>query len=170
MKILKKALLLLVVLALTIPAVSQKKKVIVVNPDGKPKVEKFQARKVLHRTAVVVFHAHKLVKQNKNYTGDLAKSIAHQRYAKKLYAQGKYYRAVHQSRVARIYALKAIKANKGTEIEECKLTPEEGELMKNGPTDDELIAEMTKESPPGTKMKDEDNLISEPDIDLNADE
>ncbi len=169
MKTIKNTLLLLVALAVTVPALAQKRKVIVVSPDGKPKVEKFQARKVLHRTAVVVFHAHKLVKQNKNYTGDLAKAIAHQRFAKKLYVQGKYYRAIHQSRVARMYALKAIKANKGTEIEECKLTPEEKELMKNGPADDELIAEMTKENP-GAKMKDEDNLISEPDIDLNADE
>lgn len=169
MKSLKNLLLLLAVVAFTLPAAAQRKKVVVVSPDGHPKVEKHHARKVLHRSAVVIFHAHKLVKQNKNYTGDLARAIAHQRFAKKLYAQGKYHRAIHQSRMARLYAIKAIKANKGTEIEECKMTPEEQELFKNGPSDDELIKEMSNQNP-GAKYVDEDNLISEPDIDLNADE
>lgn len=169
MKRIKNLLFILAVTALVVPAVAQKKKVIVVSPDGHPKVEKHHARKVLHRSSVVIFHAHKLVKQNKNYTGDLAKAIAHQRFAKKLYLKGKYHRAIHQSRVARLYAVKAIKANKGTEIEECKMTPEEQELMKNGPADEELVAELGKENP-GAKYKDEDSIISEPDIDLNADE
>lgn len=169
MKSIKDLFLILLLIAISVPAVAQKKKVIVVSPDGHPRVEKHHARKVLHRTSVVIFHAHKQVKLNKNYTGDLAKAIAHQKLAKKLYLKGKYYRAIHQSRVARIFAVKAIKANKGSMIEECKMTPEEEELMKNGPSDDDLIAELGKENP-GAKYKDEDSIISEPDIDLNADE
>ena len=169
MKTIKNILLLLGVLALSLPAASQPRTKLGGNPAGVPKVEKHQARKVLHRTAIVVFHAHKLVKQNKNYTGDLARAIAHQRFAKKLYMRGKYHRAIHQSRLARLYALKAIKANKGTEIEECKMTPEEQELMKDAPAEADLISEMAKDNP-GAKFKDEDSLISEPDIDLNADE
>ncbi|MCC7301434.1 MAG: hypothetical protein IT233_02220 [Bacteroidia bacterium] len=169
MKNLKNLLLIFLMAAVAVPVAAQKKKVVVVSPGGHPKVEKHHARKVLHRTAVVIFHAHKWVKQGKNYTGDLAKAIAHQRFAKKLYAQGKYHRAIHQSRVARLYAIKAIKANKGTDIEESKITEEEKELFKSGPSDDELIKEMNAQNP-GAKYSDEDNLISEPDIDLNADE
>ena len=167
MNTMKNTLILLISMVLSLPAIAQKKKVIVVTPG--PKVEKHHARKVIHRTAVVVFHAHKQVKKGKNYTGDLAKSIAHQRYAKKLYVQGKYLRAIHQSRLARLFAIKAIKANNGNEIEECKFSKEEGDLFKDGPTEAELVKELSQENP-GAKYKDEDNLISEPDIDLNADE
>jgi superfamily II RNA helicase len=129
------ALVLFGVLISTAGYAQQVPKKVVVGP---PKVDKFQARKVLHRTSIVIYYAHKQVKASKNYTGDLAKAIGHQKHARKLYLQGKYYRAIHHSRVARAFAVKAIKANKAKEIEECKFTPEEEELLKNGPNDQDL--------------------------------
>jgi hypothetical protein len=168
MKTLNSVLTLMLVMLLAAPAsFAQKMKK---GPGMTPKADKIHARKVLHRTAVVILHAHKLVKQNKNYTGDLGKSIGHQRYAKKLFAQGKYQRAIHQSRLARLFAIKAIKANKGSDIDECKFTPEEQELMKNPPSEKELEDELIKNDPSNGKLKDQDNMLTEPDIDLNADE
>lgn len=168
MKTIKTLATVMLVMLLAAPAAfAQKPKK---GPGMTPKIDKIHARKVLHRTAVVILHAHKLVKANKNYTGDLGKAIGHQRYAKKLFAQGKYQRAIHQSRLARIFATKAIKANKGSEIDECKFTSEEQELMKNGPSEKELTDELIKNDPSNGKLKDEDNMLTEPDIDLNADE
>lgn len=134
-----------------------------------PVVKKIHAHRVIRRTAAVIIVAHSKVKENKNYTGDLAKAIAHQKYARKLFRRGMYARAVHQSRFARLYAIKAIKANKGTETEECKFTAEEEELMKNPPSEAQLTEEMLKDMP-GESMKDEDLVKTNPDVDLDAKE
>jgi hypothetical protein len=66
------ALVLFGVLISTAGYAQQVPKKVVVGP---PKVDKFQARKVLHRTSIVIYYAHKQVKASKNYTGDLAKSM-----------------------------------------------------------------------------------------------
>lgn len=134
---------------------------------GGPVAKKIHAHKVIRRTAVVILTAHKKVKENKNYTGDLARAINHQKFARKLYRRGMYLRAIHHSRYARLCAIKAIKANKGDESAETKFTPEEEELMKNPPSEDALIQELTKEMP-GESTKDEDAVSTAPDVDLGA--
>lgn len=107
--------------------------------------DKIHSRKAIRRTAVVINHAREKVKINKNYTGDLSKAVAHQRFARKLHAKGFYHRAIHHTRVARMYAKKAIMANKGAEINEAKFTAEEEELMANSPSEQELMEELTRE-------------------------
>lgn len=124
-----------------------------------------KANRVLRRTNVVILAAHKSVKQGKVYTGDLARSIAHQKFARTLFHRGEFRRAIHHSRRARTLALIAIKANKGPSVAEEKLTPEEEELMKNSPSDDELEKELLKEMP-GEKMKDQDVIGVQPDIEM----
>ena len=124
-----------------------------------------KANRVLRRTNVVILVAHKSVKEGKVYTGELARSIAHQKYARILFRRGMYLRAIHHSRRARLLAVIAIKANKGSEVNEAKMTTEEEELMKNSPSDEELEQELLKELP-NEKMKDEDVIGAEPDVDL----
>ncbi len=132
-----------------------------------PVAKKIHAHRVIRRTAVVIIHAHKKVKETKNYTGDLARAIAHQKFARKLYRRGMYLRAIHHSRLARLYAIKSIKANKGTDPAEASFTPEEEELMKSGPSEAELTQELLKEMP-GEPTKDEDVVNTAPDVDLGA--
>jgi hypothetical protein len=134
-----------------------------------PQIKKEQSKRVLRRTAVVILVAHKKVKEGHVYTGDLAKAIAHQQFARKLYREGKYFKAIHQSRRARFLAIQAIKANKGAETAEMKYSKDEESAMKGGPSDDELDAELAKEMP-GKSMKDEDMINSEPDVDLKENE
>jgi len=131
---------------------------------GQPAL-KMKAHRVIKRTAIVILAAHKKVKEGKVYTGDLARSIAHQKFARKLFRKGMYVRAIHHSRRARLLSVLAIKANKGSEIAEAQSTAEEEELMKNSPTDDELEKELLKEMPEA-KLKDEDVITTQPDIDL----
>lgn len=139
-------------------------------PKGKgPQVKKEHAKRVIRRTAVVILVAHKKVKENKVYTGNLAKAIAHQKFARKLYRNGKFYRAIHQARRARHLAILAIKANKGAESADMRFNKEDEEVMKGGPTDENLDAELAKEMP-GEPTKDEDVIGSDPDIDLKEDE
>jgi hypothetical protein len=120
------------------------------------KAEKIHARRVIRRTAIVIRHAQTCVRENKNYTGDLARSIAHQRYARKLYFDGKYLRAMHQSRRARQLAVLAIKANKGTEPANAANEKEDDDIMNSEPVSDaDLDTELDKNMP-GYSTKDED--------------
>lgn len=118
--------------------------------------EKMHAKRVIRRTAIVIRHAQTCVQQNKNYTGDLARSIAHQRYARKLYFRGNYMRAMHQSRRARQLAILSIKANKGTEPADAKNEQEDEDIMNQEKVADaDLDAEVEKDAP-GYSQKDED--------------
>ena len=134
-----------------------------------PKPNKISAKKVIRRTAIVILHAHKKVKEGKVYTGNLARAIAHQKFARKLYREGKYARAIHQSRRARRLAILAIKANKGGDIAEMKDSKGEEALGSGSPSDDELDKEVLT-AMPNEPVKDEDVINSEPDVDLGDNE
>lgn len=134
-----------------------------------PGIKKEQAKRVIRRTAVVILIAHKKVKEGKVYTGNLARAIAHQRFARKLYREGKYFRAIHHSRRAKFLAALAIKANKGAETADMSYTKEDENAMKGGPSDDELDKALAKEMP-AEPAKDEDVLAAEPDVDLKDNE
>jgi hypothetical protein len=120
------------------------------------KADKIHARRVIRRTAFVILHAQKKVKENKNYTGDLARAVAHQRYARKLYFQGKFLRAMHQSRRARHFAILAIQANKGTETADMKLDPEDDAVMNDSPASDAELDKELETADPGYSQKDQD--------------
>ena len=135
-----------------------------------PMVKKEQAKRILRRTAVVILVAHKKVKEGKVYTGDLARAIAHQKFALKLYREGKYFRAIHHSRRAKMLAIMAIKANKGAESTEMKYEKQDENAFKGGPSDDELDKEIAKEMPAEAAAKDEDVIAAEPVVDLKDDE
>src|ERR1051326_7502922 len=124
-------------------------------PMRKPIGEKMAAHRVLVKSAFVIHHAYKKVKENKVYTGNLAKAIAHQKYARKLYREGKYLRAMHQSRRARWFAALASEANKGTVSEDMKFSKEDEEKMsKNAQSDEELDKEV-QAAMPNEPTKDE---------------
>lgn len=126
------------------------------HPVAAHRADKLHAKRVLRRTAIVIRHAQTCVRDNKNYTGDLAKSVAHQRFARKLYFEGKYLRAMHQSRRARQLAILSIKANKGTEPAGAANEKEDEEIMNSETvTDAELDTELDTYMP-GYSTKDED--------------
>lgn len=112
--------------------------------------QRIAAKKCIRRTTVVMMHAHKLLKENKVYTGNMSKSVRHQRYARFLFRKGKFVRAIHQSRRARQLAFLVISANKGTANKDWELTSEENPA--GAPTD----AELEKELP-----ADKDNMTDE---------
>jgi len=135
------------------------------------KANKVHARRVIRRTAFVIHRTHKAVKENKVYTGNLARAVAHQRYARRLYARGMFLRAMHQSRLARRFAFAALSANKGAQTADMNFDKEDEAIMNENPVDDkELQAELDKEMP-GYSTKDEDFIDKEiGDIDLAENE
>lgn len=108
---------------------------------------RMKARKVLKRTTVVIFAAHKKVKQNKVHTGHLARAVAHQRLAKRLFMRRKFRRAIAHSRYARRLAFIAIQKNKGTVDKSWEFNKEENEGMSDLPSDTELDKELKSEMP-----------------------
>jgi hypothetical protein len=124
---------------------------------------KVKAKKVIRRTAVVIHRAYKLTKENKVYTGNLAKAVRHQRYARILFRKGNFVRSVHQSRMARRLAFLAIQANKGTVAKDEQFADDEKVDDGTNPSDEELSKEL-----PEDKVTDEELINSElTDIDLS---
>lgn len=129
--------------------------------------DKVHARRVIRRTAYVIVKAQKQVKEGKNYTGDLARAVAHQRYARKLYFQGKFLRAMHQSRRARQFAVLAIQANKGTETADMKLDPEDEKVMADSTVSDAQLDKDLETASPNYSQNDQDFIdVVLSDIDL----
>jgi len=125
--------------------------------------QRIAAKKCIRRTTVVMMHAHNKLKENKVYTGHMAKSVRHQRYARFLFRQGKFIRAIHQSRRARQLAFLVIQANKGTVEKGWELSSEEN--PKGAPSD----AELEKELPADTENTTDEKLAGEDlkDVDLD---
>jgi len=162
MKTIQKTILILF-LGVFIASFSVKANSVYPGPVG----EKIAAHRVLVKTSFVIHHAYKKVKENKVYTGNLARAIRHQKYARMLYRQGKFLRAMHQSRRARYFAILAIQANKGTESDDMKFSKEdEMKMSKNAPSDAELDKEADAAFP-NDSNKDEDMMAAEPDVDIN---
>lgn len=127
---------------------------------------RIKSKRVIRRTAVVVLAAQAAVKDGKVYTGNLARAVAHQRFARSLWRRGMYLRAIHQSRRARVLALMAINANKGTVKADYNFDKEEQGYAKDSPADSQLDSDLDKEMP-GYSTKDEDfiNAVID-DVDL----
>ncbi|HTL82230.1 MAG TPA: hypothetical protein VL651_11020 [Bacteroidia bacterium] len=118
--------------------------------------DKVHARRVIRRTAYVILAAQKQEQINKVYTGDLARAIAHQRLARKLYFRGEFLRAMHQSRRARYFAILAYQANKGTVTSDMDLNKEDEQVMTDNPVDDATLDQQLNTESPGYSTNDED--------------
>lgn len=123
---------------------------------AKRKATKVHAHRVIRRTASVILIAQQKVKDGKVYTGNLARAIAHQRYARKLYFQGDYIRAMHQSRRARELAILAIQANNGQETADMAYDPEDTAVMNDNPVSDADLDKELDQNMPGYSTKDQD--------------
>jgi hypothetical protein len=128
-------------------------------------IQRHDAWKCLHRTALAIFEARREVSSGKVDSVDLARAIMHQRFAKKLFLDGKFIHSIHHSLRARRLAFTVISANKGIVKEEWKADLTEGWYQKSSATDDDL----DKEVPDYGKQKDIDILSSDiKDIDVPA--
>jgi len=132
---------------------------------------RIKSKRMVRRTAIVLVAAHNNLKQGKVYTGNFAKAVRHQRYARFLWRRGFYLRAIHQSRVARVFALSVIKANKGVTQASYDFDKEEKGLLKNAPSETQMETEMNgdkdyQQAYPNQSAKDEDFLGEIGDIDL----
>ena len=130
-----------------------------------PVIKKENARRSIQKTAFVIKKAQMKVKEGKVYTGNLARAVSHQRYAKTLYLEGEYRRSMYFSRRARALAILAIKANKGTETADMSESKEENEMLKGAPSDEQLDADLLRKMP-SESQKDEDIINSDLDITL----
>ncbi len=131
-------------------------------PRGR-EARKEAARAMIKKTAVVILYAREKVKENKVYTDNLARAVAHQRFAKRLYLQGHYLRAMNHTRRARLLAFKVIKANKGQAPADSELAVKDWAGM---PADAELDAALEREMP-GSATSDEAVTTTAQDLDVD---
>ncbi|MBX9850618.1 MAG: hypothetical protein K2X86_02560 [Cytophagaceae bacterium] len=124
-----------------------------------------QALNHMLKTNRLIGVAHMAVKRGKVYTGNLGKAVRNQRYAKKLFTNGNYLKAIQYSRRARLFAVEAIKANKVKPTSDATLSPEEEKLAGTMPSDQAMDEEMAKENVAGVK---EEDLINSNNLDIDV--
>lgn len=108
---------------------------------------KNRSRRFINRTSMVILAAKKDLQQGKIYTGDFSRAVAHQRYARKLFMNGFYQKAIYHSHRARMLAFAVIRTNKGVVKHEWELDKEESVLPANQPGDRELDQELVRDNP-----------------------
>jgi hypothetical protein len=122
-----------------------------------------QAHAFLNRTNKIIVKAKGAVNVGKVYTGDVVKAVYHQRFARSLYREGKFQRAIHHSYRARELSFAAIRANKHQIEKEHELRKEEQALIKGRPDNAHLDAEI--EIPKGADdkavMQDKEDEVKE---------
>lgn len=111
---------------------------------GRP-LERNHARHVFRRTALVIVTAQKAAREGKQYVG-LGKSIAHQRFARQLYKEGFYFRAVTHSLRARTIAIQVIRRNKAELIKEATLDKIENIYYQKMPPNEHLDRQVAQNS------------------------
>lgn len=131
----------------------------------KPEDTKKTIYLTLTTTNSVISSAFKQVQKNKIYTGSLAKATKHQQIAKQFLAENNHFRALHHSRLARTYAIKAIRLNKGNISETWSYSAEEQQLFGQGIADEELSEEMKKKYPSANFLDEE---VKWSDLEKNA--
>lgn len=129
-----------------------------------PGPDKAKAKAVLMKTHRAIGVARVTVMKTKKYTGNLAKAVRYQRYAKKLYLQNNFARAIHFSRKARFFALQVMKENGAKSNTDFVETAEEGTLAGTLPSDQELQEELDKNLP--TSPTDQELLNGNLDTDV----
>jgi len=130
-----------------------------------PDEDRVAARYMIKRTARVIRVAHRQVNEHKVYTGDLSKAVAHQKFARQLFQNAEYTRAMNQTKVARRFAVRAITANKGVVPQEGNFTSGELSMTKNGPSDEQLSRELHA-AMPAEPMQDDAVIKLGADIDV----
>jgi hypothetical protein len=100
--------------------------------------QRHQVRSYINRTVLIIHEAKKQLEIGKNYNGDYARAVAHQKYARNLFLTGKFQKSVFHSHRARVLAYAVIRNNKGIVLKDLETTKEEETLHANQPKDEEL--------------------------------
>ena len=103
-------------------------------------VMKVKSRRVIHRTHVVLKSAKTALQAHKNYKGDFAKAVAHQKRARTLHLQGKFRKSIAHSRRARQLGFKVIRDNEGVVKPAWNFQPNEN--VEGLPGDEELDGDL----------------------------
>lgn len=109
------------------------------------RVSRDASKYLLDRTNLVLLAAQAELKAGQVYTGNLAKAIAHQRYATSLWVDGNYADAVNHSYRARVLALSVINVNNGIIKAAYDFDKAEQRYIKSAPHDEQLDKVLEKD-------------------------
>ncbi len=95
-------------------------------------------QQLIRKSGLVIHAAHKSFIAHGVSTGNLAKSIEHQRYAIQLFTSGNISQATYHSAYARTLGFQVYEANTGQVLKNLSFTAEENALIMNSPSHTEL--------------------------------
>jgi hypothetical protein len=110
-----------------------------------------QTKNYLVKTTRLTGVAHMCVKQTKNYSGDLALAVRHQRKAIELFQAKAYEQAIYHSKRCRVLCIKIFNDNKIKQPWDAKFTAEEELMASKSPRETELDNAL-----PSSELKDQD--------------
>jgi hypothetical protein len=125
---------------------------------------KQDARNFLNHSNNVIMKAKGAVEVGQMYTGDVVKAVHQQKFARELFKQGEYNKAIYHSYRARQLSLAAIRANKAKVTDDMQVTPSEKPLLKDIPTDKVLDSEVKIPA-----NADEKSMLKDKEEDIPAD-
>jgi hypothetical protein len=125
---------------------------------------KEDARKFLNHTNDAIMKAKGAVEVGQVYTGDVVKAVHHQKYARDLFKQGEYNKAIFHSYRARQLAFAAIRANKAKVTDDLQVNANEKPLLKDIPNDKNLDGEVKIPA-----NADEKSMLKDKEDDIPAD-
>jgi hypothetical protein len=104
---------------------------------------KQDARNFLNHSNNVIMKAKGAVEVGQVYTGDVVKAVHHQKFARELFKQGEYNKAIYHSYRARQLAFAAIRANKAKVTDDMQVTPSEKPLLQGMPDNKTIDSSVT---------------------------
>ncbi len=125
---------------------------------------KEDARNFMNHSNNVIMKAKGAVEVGQVYTGDVVKAVHQQKFARELFKQGEYNKAIYHSYRARQLSFAAIRANKAKVSDDMQVTASEKPLLKDIPTDKVLDSQVTIPA-----NADEKSMLKDKEEDLPAD-
>lgn len=105
--------------------------------EGGPQRMREDASRIIHRTAEVLIEARRAVERRHRFIG-LARAMANQRFARRLFFEGSYQEAIYHSLRARQIAVQIIRANHGRIRPEFFRDSSERHYARNIPRNEDL--------------------------------
>ncbi len=132
--------------------------------NGSPLLEQSKAKLIIMKTNRAIGVAHMTVKKTRKFTGKLSQSVAHARFAKKLYEKGDFDKSAQHSLYARKLATEVMKENNAKTGSDYLYSTDENAILSTSPTAEELANDVKMSD--SISLDDEKLMVGNLDIEV----
>jgi len=115
--------------------------------EGHTQVTQAKAKVVIMKTNRAIGVAHRTVMTTKKFTGKLAQSVRHARFAKKMYEKADFDKSAQHSLYARKLAAEVMKENNAKTGSDYLFSTDENAILGTSPSNEDLVTEAKNDDP-----------------------